>query len=120
MRFLLWALYSRVKPAQLLSQRSAALCVHAQTPTNLVDGLIMEGKHKIMPKHGGLQELKEGGSRGSRHSSFVFTLQVQQYWFPFYTPSFPPPKKKYVLYKWGVDDFVVEMSPIAVTNQRLD
>lgn len=101
MCFLLWALYSRVKPAQLLSQRSAALCVHAQTPTNLVDGLIMEGKHKIMPKHGGLQELKEGGSRGGRHSSFVFTLQVQQHCFPFYTPSFPP-KKKNMFYINGV------------------
>lgn len=97
MCFLLWALYSRVKPAQLLSQRSAALCVHAQTPTNLVDGLIMEGKHKIMPKHGGLQELKEGGSRGSRHSSFVFTLQVQQHCFPFYPPYFPPKKNMFYI-----------------------
>lgn len=53
MCFLLWAVQSQVKTAQLLSQRSALLCVHAQTPTNLVDGLIMECKRKILPKHGG-------------------------------------------------------------------
>lgn len=93
--FLLWALYSQVKAAQLLSQRSAVLSVHAQTPTSLVDGLIMEGKHKIMPKHGGLQELNEGGSHGGGHSSFVFILQVQQH---FFIPSSP----KCTLYLNGV------------------
>lgn len=94
MCFLLWALYFWVKPAQLLSQRSIALCVHAQTPTNLVDGLIMEGKHKIMPKHGGLQKRKEGGGRASPHSSFVFTLQVQQRCF---IPHLLPPKNLFYI-----------------------
>lgn len=85
MCFLLWA--SQIKTTQLLSQCSAVRCLHAQTPTNLVDGLIMDGKHKIMPKHGGLQELMEGGSHGSSHSSFVFILKA---------PTFSPPNTLYI------------------------
>lgn len=106
MCFLLWALYSQVKAAQLLSQRTAVLRVHAQTPTNSVDGLIMEGKHKIMPKHGGLQELEEGGSHGSSHSSFFHSPSTTTLFIP---TSIPP---KHTHYKWGDDYFVVEISPV--------
>lgn len=51
---LLWPQYSQIKLERLSSQRFAALCVHAHTPTNLVASLIMEGECKIMTKHGGL------------------------------------------------------------------
>lgn len=107
MCFLLWALHSQVKTAQLLSQRSAVLCVHAQTPTNLVDSLIMEGKHEIMPKLGGLQELKEGGSHWQR--PFFFCCHSPSTTALFIPTSIPP---KYTLYKWGVDYFVSEISPV--------
>lgn len=49
---LLWHEYSQNKREQLSSERFAAFCVHA--PTNLVATLIMEGEHKVMPKHGGV------------------------------------------------------------------
>lgn len=75
----------------------AALAAHAQTPTNLVDGLIMEGKHKIMPKHGGLQELKEAVVSAAILLLFSFS-KYNDTAFLF----MPPTKKKKMFFINGV------------------